>query len=526
MAETQPYRIDTEQGLYPIVYVRGFAPTGGSREDTFYDAYYGFAETSVEKRQTMSKGPGGQLRYMEPDIFEGQLIRFIKEEGYIDAANHGLELGVRGQINPTRSLWISRFYDQDYLGGRVREIEDHAEDLRELICERIPRELAAAGQARGRAVDLGADKEDYKVILIAHSMGGLVCRCLIQNILPAKGQDPRRWIHRLVTIATPHKGIDLGAVPDFLEGFISGQLNVLGSAIFQEPRMRKYLKLNKPRELHDLNGTFPPERCLCVIGSDYENYSVAKKVVGSHSDGLVKQDRAYIKDAYWANVHRSHSGHRGIVNSYESYQNIRRFLFGDTRVDLSLEDVQVKTDAPAKGTEEFYDFEFSVSIRGTGVFLHQRKQNPCENAMRYTRREGDRAIRDPKTGRVVTAIPLHIGFLDTKLRRRQDPFSYFTLAFRVAQHRVQKGWLWDNEYPERTIYSETMEARVGNEDENSDQVKVQYRWLSDATDPEGGWQTATLGDKGMFRLSLRDAATFGATLAIKPGEWRPGAPIG
>ena len=38
-----------------------------------------------------------------------------------------------------------------------------------------------------------------------------------------------------------------------------------------------------------------------------------------------------------AYVHRSHSGHYGIVNSEEGYQNLRRFLFGDIRVDAVLE---------------------------------------------------------------------------------------------------------------------------------------------------------------------------------------------
>jgi hypothetical protein len=69
-------------------------------------------------------------------------------------------------------MWISRFYDRDVLQARVRTIEDHAEDLRRLICERIPNELA---NASGASVGLGGpDFPEYRVILIAHSMGGLV----------------------------------------------------------------------------------------------------------------------------------------------------------------------------------------------------------------------------------------------------------------------------------------------------------------------------------------------------------------
>ena len=286
--------------------------------------------------------------------------------------------------------------------------------------------------------------------------------------------------------------------------------------------MRQYLKLPAGADLADLNGAFPPERCLCLIGSDFASYAVlgglSGKGVGNFSDGLVKQDNAYIKGAYGANVHRSHSGRRGIVNSFESYQNVRRFLFGDTKVKLELEEVAVKLDLPRESVTEFYDIEFSVSIRGTGILLHQRRQNPCENALRYDRGQ-DGILIDPKTRQPVTEIPLHTAFMDTALRRRGDPFSHFALAFRVAQHQVEAGLLWDRDYPERTIYSETVEIRVGNEDAASEAVKVQYRWLSDVTDPEGGWQEANLGPDGGFRLPLRDAPAFSAVLSIHPSAW-------
>ena len=167
----QTFKIDTKRGLYPIVYVRGFAPTAGAREETFFDTYYGYAQTSVEKREA----PPPQ--YLEPIVFEGQLIRFLKEYGYVDAANGGLTLALSNAVgttqNPTQSLWISRFYDRDVMSGQVRSIEEHGEDLRRLICETIPTELRKLESVK---VDLGQNNQDYRVILIAHSMGGLVCR--------------------------------------------------------------------------------------------------------------------------------------------------------------------------------------------------------------------------------------------------------------------------------------------------------------------------------------------------------------
>ena len=47
-------------------------------------------------------------------------------------------------------------------------------------------------------------------------------------------------------------------------------------------------------------------------------------------------DTARRSTADHAFVHRSHSGRYGLVNSEEGYQNLRRFLFGDFRIDVRL----------------------------------------------------------------------------------------------------------------------------------------------------------------------------------------------
>ncbi len=504
---TVTFQIDTIRGFYPIVYARGFAATAGAREETFYDTYYGYSETAVEKRNAAPP------QFLEPIVFEGQLIRFLKEYGYVDAANGGLKLALDNATgasrNPTHSLWISRFYDRDVLSEQVRPIEEHAEELRKLICEEIPKQLR---QLDGVKVNLGQNDQDYKVILIAHSMGGLVCRCLIQNLLPGTKQDPKRWIHRLVTIGTPHKGIELSAIPDFLEDLIAAKGNVANAAIFKEDRMRQYLKLNRKGtsgrrpDLHSLNGNYPEGRCLCIIGSDHDSYTAVKKLTGSHSDGLVKQSNAYIKGAYFANVHRAHSGRRGIVNSFETYENIRRFLFGDTRVKLWLENVGLNIAAPPENIKDFYDIEFSLAVHGTGVFLHQRKQNPCENARRFER--SDFPLKE---------VYLHTGFLDTRLRPHGETFSRFLLVFRVAQHRVRGGVFFDDQYPERTIYSESLEIRVHLAAATS---TVESRWLSETTDVDDpkSWVTPKLS-AGVFRFPFRHADTLSGELCLRPGAW-------
>lgn len=502
-----PYKI--EPPYYPIVYVRGFAMTEKEREETFHDTYYGFAATSVEKRQAPPPD------FQRVDLFEGQLIRFMKlaQHAYFDATNRGLE---DCPDNPSRSLWVCRFYDDDVLKDNLRDIEDHAKDLYRLVCETIPARLKSCG------VDLGPGMKDYKVILVAHSMGGLVCRTLIQNILPSHNEPPKDWIHRLVTMGTPHKGIELDRIPDFMERFVMRKFNPFNANIFEEKRMRQYLKLPKDCEPHSLGATtgkwtFPVKRCLCVIGSDYQSYGVVQHATGTFSDGLVKQDRAYVvagtpnakgkyqpeQKAFWANVHRAHSGRRGIVNSYESFENIHRFLFGDVKAEVYLENSDLGRPKE-KGTEYYYDVEFALSIRGTPVHLHRRQQDPCENAIRYARDDFE-----SKT------VLLHTLFMNSALKPAKDvPYSHFQLQFRIHERAIKKGFLWDREYPDKTIYAEDIELRVGDFDEALPGAEVQFRWLSEG----GDWKDAQKSATG-FRIPLRQAGSLTGNFLIAASAW-------
>lgn len=516
---------------YPIVYVRGYARTNTEREEVFNDTYYGFAATSVEKRQ--GEPNKVQNTYLQADVFEGQLIRFMKLKGYAyaDAMNQGL---TDFHDNPARSIWISRFYDQDYINGRMRSIVDHASELYDMIVHKIPKRLLESG------VSEASIKKDYKVILIAHSMGGLVCRTLIQNLLASPPKDKpkhlpetalsaRHLIHRLVTIASPHRGINMGNVPDWLEDELVSLLSP-DSNIFRESTMRKYLKLEgaaaKQYEVHSLGNTdYPIKRCFCLIGSDYRSYIAARHLTGSFSDGLVRQDNAYMvkgkkprainnyppeQVCYYANVHRAHSGYRGIVNSYESFENIQRFLFGNIKAELFLQDFRIHTIAPEKKVKTFYDIDFRFSIRGTSVYLHRREQEPCENAIRVYRQDLEKQAM----------VPLHTAFLNSDLKQEGDEKSHFTLSFKIVEYHVKEGFFWDKEYPGRTIYSETAEIRLKDVTGDPDPDLTEYRWLSDVQDWESDrdWNRAELAN-GVFTLPLRAANTVSGNLIIRPSPW-------
>jgi hypothetical protein len=80
-------------------------------------------------------------------------------------------------------------------------------------------------------------------------------------------------------------------------------------------------------------------------------------------------------------VHRSHSGHYGIVNSEEGYQNLTRFLFGDMRVDgiLDIDDITLPVEVQKvfdKGgtVRASYEFEVAVSVRGCQWQITRREK--------------------------------------------------------------------------------------------------------------------------------------------------------
>jgi hypothetical protein len=505
---------------YPIVYVRGYAMTEGERDDVFHDAYYGFSATSVEKRDALPP------KDFEVDIFEGQFIRLmkLKDYGYADSVNRGLQTF---HSNPTRSIWISRFYDRDYVSGKIRTIEDHASELCDLIAGPVKGSPLTDTSVLRRLKDLGCDfgrkDEQFKVILIAHSMGGLVCRTLLQNEMKKRKLDPKAWIHRFVTIASPHGGIELSAVPSGLQHLAATTFNPFDSGIFDPATMRTYLNLDKDEDPRSLGRSgFPVKRCFCLIGSDHQDYSAVRFVTGGFSDGLVKQDRAYAiagdpkpvkgpfpeaQVSFGANVHRSHSGNRGIVNSFESFENIQRFLFGNIKAAISLGDFKIVPPVN-DGARFFYHIEFLASIKGTIVYLQRREQDPCENAMRFD------------ADAVPTEISLYTGFLRSE--EKTDPnadFSEFALTIRVVEHRVEHHLLWDHEYPGRKIYDETLMIRVGDSDKTKPGDEVSFMWQSDRLPDRTAPWPEVQGDAGVYSIDLRAAQSVSGVIRIAASPW-------
>ena len=209
----------------------------------------------------------------------------------------------------------------------------------------------------------------------------MICRCFLQN--PEVGTpEIKALVDKVFTYATPHNGIDLrliGNVPKlwFKDNADTFNRKVLGG--------KKILDL--PGEDHDrvdyLNKKFDANRFFCLVGTDSSDYGAAKGLskvaVGPMSDGLVQISNATVQGSPRAFIHRSHSGDYGIVNSESGYQNLVRFLFGNVRVDGTLEIekinlppfVQKEKDKGSK-IKGSYHFECVVRTRGARWDLHRR----------------------------------------------------------------------------------------------------------------------------------------------------------
>jgi pimeloyl-ACP methyl ester carboxylesterase len=321
------------------------------------DPYMGFNLGSTKIRQSWE---GDVVKF----IFESPLVRLMKNEGYRDVYHDGAEL--ESEVDP-RSIWIYRYYEQaskDLGSGKRSEIEVYAKGLGELVAR--VRTLVCGGDAQAQKA--------FRVYLIAHSMGGLIARCYLQKVCANKPHH----VDKVFTFATPHGGIDvkgIGNIPEFVN------LNQLDT--FSRERMRKYLMLGPKEDVRSLGGAFAPERFFSLVGTNHRDYAVAgglaRKAVGPMSDGLVRIENAYAQQTPRAFVHRTHSGAYGIVNSEEGYQNLRRFLFGDVRVDAAL-DVKSVSLPPAiqtlkdkgKKVRASYHIELVVRVRGARWDLHRR----------------------------------------------------------------------------------------------------------------------------------------------------------
>jgi pimeloyl-ACP methyl ester carboxylesterase len=300
---------------FPIIYVRGFAFSDSEIEETTDDPTNGFNIGTTHARQGFRGSP---IRYR----FPGPFVRLITDHGYEDAIR-GYEDSPDGAADPRRTLWIHRFYEP-YSDTFV----DTGEGGRPSIVEAAKGLLTLVEHVR--KVCFKEDDTDKRVILIAHSMGGLVCRSFMQKVLESPAGDV---IEKIVTYGTPHGGIPLSTRLIRFHGLSNFSKKDLFRALAPKDVEERNFD---PQELHN----FDPERFLCVVGTNDLDYDVGGGIVralaGAASDGLVPIDRAWVTKAQRVYVYRSHSGRYGLVSSAEAWRAVERFLFGDLRATVQL----------------------------------------------------------------------------------------------------------------------------------------------------------------------------------------------
>ncbi|MDX1641006.1 MAG: hypothetical protein R3220_04885 [Balneolaceae bacterium] len=427
---------------YPIIYVRGFAMTQSEIEETVATPYMGLNLGSTKIRQEWD---GTITKH----IFESPLIRLIKDYGYTDNYLNGEE--IRSEI-PSMSVIIHRYYDtaSEQVGeGNRLSIVEAAKELGELI-KKIKRQVCGEDQDALNA---------FRVYLVAHSMGGLICRCFLQNE-SVSDSETKALVDKVFTYGTPHNGIEIGGmnVPSFMD--------IWDIDNFNRDNMANYLDLNNPGDsVHSLDGKFEPDRFFCLVGTNHKDYNAAKYAVGPMSDGLVKIKNATVKGAPRAFTHHSHSGHFGMVNSEEGYQNLVRFLFGNVRINGVL----VPENLPLPPTvKEAYDenkeirasYLFESTVTPRGAFSFKLTERKIDNASAVFR-TFDEMFRPQRAGRDSPRNPVLFSvFLDSsKITHGRTIVFTIDLVVRTTEYRIEKMLFLSKRIPEENLYREKLTVR-------------------------------------------------------------------
>ena len=489
---------------YPIIYLRGYAGTQGEVEDTVSTPYMGFNLGSTRIRQAYT----GKV---QAHVFESPLIRLMKDHGYVDAYHDGQVLPPAPA--PSRSIWIFRYYDvvdKELGDGNRREIEYHAKKLSKFL-----------RHVRRAVLEPEEDLDCFRAHLVAHSMGGLICRCYLQNpnipdLNKEKGdkkKKPTRGVDKVFTYGTPHGGIEFRRGLGWVEG-LRDFFDPNNAGNFGPVRMREFLAMPRSLSLpiNSLNGWFPKERFFCLIGTDARDYGAAaglsRRAVGPLSDGLVQIKNASVLGSPRAFVHRSHSGHYGLVNSESGYQNLRRFFFGERRILVEMSDVTVtlppkveREKANGNKVRASYHIDTIVSVRGLPVELNRRTYDEGSAIFRDYQKLTD---TDAQT-KLFTAFVM--GSARVNSRRRSLGFA-LRLLVRVPEYEI-KDLVFDDHYEGGTLFADKLNVEVTPQSDGTSQVRY-------------GWDSRTPNRSARsLKLISKDDAQVGS-ISFSTGRVRPG----
>lgn len=486
--------------FYPIIYVRGYAMTQDEIDTTTADPFNGFNIGSTVYRATTNIDEPRKF------VFESPIVRLASDYRYEDVYHDGQDILDPGwefdatgqptgnQLN-SRSIIIHRYYDKAsrLLGdGEIPSIGVFAQKLSELI-KRVQDLLAKNVDPREQVAP-----EDFRCYLVAHSMGGLVCRAFLQNPVENDPCKVSQYVDKFFTYATPHNGIDLAGinVPRWLEKFSMNTFNrdemakYLGLNTLSHPptdgRVDWFPESNDPRR-------FQPEKIFCMVGTNRQDYDVgmglSRTFAGNGSDGLVRIDNATLKGlkpngepgeaCAKAFAYRSHSGVYGIVNSEEAYQNLTRFLFGNVRVDIFVDVSAIRLPAKVqaqkdlgKRVDALYQFEVLGSPKAKPWYLTRRVAVEDSVAcLSQTEWEAD----SKKNG----AVFLSTVFLANraKVPKNKATLEYqLILNIRVPDYEIENKFWFDQHYEGQSLFKNAMIIALNPPDTPDDSWKVEGAW--------------------------------------------------
>lgn len=468
--------------FHPIIYVRGYAMTQKEQDDTTADPFCGFNVGSTTYRAVLDKDKPARKF-----IFESPILRLSSDFGYRTVYEDGVDI-VDNEWNGDfqyRSIVVYRYYEEAsaLLGtGKLPTMEQFAKGLSDLILR--VRDLSVAN------ADNKLTKDGFRCYLVAHSMGGLVCRAFLQN--PALGDEAaRQCVDKFFTYATPHNGIDLAGIN------VPKWLSIDDMNNFNRDRMAQYLNVkalyDKSKRVDWLPETvFPSHRCFCMVGSNRADYDVAaglsRAFSGHGSDGLVKIDNASVwgvddkgnfsAPCATAHTYRSHSGYFGIVNSEESYQNLTRFLFGDVRADVwvDINDVQLppKLQDKTDRVDALYQMEILLAAKGERWYLTRRVSEEDSPACRTHKQ-----LSDANSG--MRNVYLTTAFLTTNedTSKKRPVFSYaLTFGVRVPDYEVDNKFWFDGHYEGGYLFRDTLIIDLSPPQKASQDWIVKQGWQS------------------------------------------------
>ena len=474
---------------YPIIYVRGYAMTRAEINETTADPFCGFNLGS-----TVYRAVPDQNKQPRKYVFESPVVRLASEYGYTDVYEDGYDIvdpewETDAENRPTgnkldsRSIIVYRYYDvaSSLLGdSKTPNIESFAQGLSALVLR--VRDLVCQNEANA------VSPRDFKCYLVAHSMGGLVCRAFLQN--PALDtHKTQKYIDKFFTYATPHNGIDVAGI-NIPSGLALFDINNFD----RDKRMPEYLDLKATHKKYGRVDLIPEDRLssrkiFCMVGTNRMDYDagmgMSRTFVGHGSDGLVrisnatlcglKADGSLGEQCAKAFTFRSHSGPFGIVNSEEAFQNLSRFLFGDVRVDLWLDIEEIRLPDVIRTEEEagreinaLYQIEVLASPRGKLWYLSRRITE--EDSVACVAHSNWKQHRSQYLSSVFLANSAKVN-----PRRRSLAYS-MTLGIRVPDYEIEKK-LWVNEHYEGGyLYRNSIILEMVPPRNAKEKWKVTYAW--------------------------------------------------